>query len=207
MEEPEGRRAAPDVVGGVTKCVSGANRSQGSEGIQIVSVMTRGLTERVEMESRHAREATDFGRDVRPLMPVAVRLAARLGSPQAADDIVQEALIRAWRYRGRFDPLRGSFSGWVLAIVANEARRASARTRRTIEVEPTINSESSDLRVDIARAVARLSTRQRLAVDCYYYAGLSIGDTAAVMKCSEGTVKSTLADARARLRALLVGLE
>jgi RNA polymerase sigma-70 factor (ECF subfamily) len=48
-----------------------------------------------------------------------------------------------------------------------------------------------------------LSARQRLAVDCFYFADLSVADTAAVMGCSEGTVKSTLSDARARLRSLL----
>ena len=57
--------------------------------------------------------------------------------------------------------------------------------------------------VDVEHAVARLSTRQRLAVDCFYFVGLSIGETAAVMGCSEGTVKSTLADARGRLRVSL----
>jgi RNA polymerase sigma-70 factor (ECF subfamily) len=57
--------------------------------------------------------------------------------------------------------------------------------------------------VDVDHALTTLSARQRLAVDCYYFADLSITDTAAVMGCSEGTVKSTLSDARARLRSLL----
>jgi RNA polymerase sigma-70 factor (ECF subfamily) len=40
-------------------------------------------------------------------------------------------------------------------------------------------------------------------VDCVYYAGLTVAETAAVMGCADGTVKSTLADARNRLRDLL----
>jgi RNA polymerase sigma-70 factor (ECF subfamily) len=60
-----------------------------------------------------------------------------------------------------------------------------------------------DARMDVDHALTTLSARQRLAVDCYYFADLSIADTAAVMGCSEGTVKSTLSDARARLRTLL----
>ena len=64
-------------------------------------------------------------------------------------------------------------------------------------------SRSLDDRVDVEAAVARLAKRQRLAVDCLYFVGLSVAETAAVMGCSEGTVKSTLSDARKRLRLLL----
>ena len=45
--------------------------------------------------------------------------------------------------------------------------------------------------------MTRLAPRQRLAIDCFYFVGLSLAETAAVMGCSEGTVKSTLSDARA----------
>ena len=62
---------------------------------------------------------------------------------------------------------------------------------------------SAEERLDVEYAVARLAPRQRLAVDCFYFVGLSVAETAAVMQCSEGTVKSTLSDARHRLRPLL----
>jgi RNA polymerase sigma-70 factor (ECF subfamily) len=62
---------------------------------------------------------------------------------------------------------------------------------------------NSDDRVDVASAVGQLPARQRLAVDCFYFAGLSVAQTALVMRCSEGTVKSTLSDARANLRPAL----
>jgi RNA polymerase sigma-70 factor (ECF subfamily) len=61
----------------------------------------------------------------------------------------------------------------------------------------------SDLAMDVAAAMARLSVRQREAVELHYYAGLSVAETASVMGVSAGTVKSTLFDARARLRELL----
>lgn len=53
------------------------------------------------------------------------------------------------------------------------------------------------------RAIRQLSPRQRLVVDLHYFLGLTVADAAGVMRCSEGTVKSTLADARKRLRDLL----
>ncbi|HYU03225.1 MAG TPA: sigma factor-like helix-turn-helix DNA-binding protein, partial [Jatrophihabitantaceae bacterium] len=61
----------------------------------------------------------------------------------------------------------------------------------------------ADALLDVERALVHLSTRQRQAVDCLYFVGLSVAETAAVMGCSDGTVKSTLADARAKLRILL----
>jgi RNA polymerase sigma-70 factor (ECF subfamily) len=57
--------------------------------------------------------------------------------------------------------------------------------------------------VDLDRAIARLAERQQLAVQLHYFVGLSIDETATVMSCSVGTVKSTLFDARSRLRTLL----
>ena len=42
-------------------------------------------------------------------------------------------------------------------------------------------------------------------MELYYFLGLPVAEAAAVMNCSEGTVKSTLADARAKLRPVLEG--
>lgn len=119
------------------------------------------------------------------------------------DDVIQEALTRAWQKRATYDPRRGSFDVWLLAITADRARKA----RRRPSVAFTLGTDTQGLatndRMDIERATSELPPRQRLAVNCYDFAGLSIAQTAAVMDCAEGTVKSTLSDARARLRPLL----
>ena len=57
--------------------------------------------------------------------------------------------------------------------------------------------------LDLRAAIRDLTERQQVAVAAYYYLDLAVEDVAAIMGCSAGTVKSTLADARARLRALL----
>jgi RNA polymerase sigma factor (sigma-70 family) len=141
---------------------------------------------------------------VRPHVAVMTRLAARLAPSAEQDDIVQEALVRAWQKRAQYDPRRGTASSWLLAITADRARRVTRRRRPVAELrDAPIRIRSTDEAVDVEFAVARLSTRQRLAVDCFYFVGLSVAETAAVMQCSEGTVKSTLSDARRRLRPML----
>lgn len=148
-------------------------------------------------------DGAEFADLVRPHVLAMTRLALRLGPSAAADDVVQEALVRAWRHRSRYDPTRGAFATWLLTIVANEARRAGNGRSLPLRIDPAGGGPSLDDRIDIEKAVATLPARQKLAVDCFYFAGLSVSQTAAVMSASEGTVKSTLADARANLRKLL----
>ena len=112
--------------------------------------------------------------------------------------------MRAWQKRGQYDERRGTAAAWLLAITADQARRARRRRRPfALVAEITVPTGLPDDRVDLEAAVARLATRQKLAVDCFYFVDLSVAETAAVMGCSEGTVKSTLSDARKRLRRLL----
>jgi len=143
-----------------------------------------------------------FGAWVAPHLGAMALLAARLTSAGERDDVVQEALSRAWARRSTFDPSRGTPSAWLLAITADQARRLRLRRRPLVGTLPG-RIEALDERLDTEAAVARLPDRQRLAVECHYFVGLSVAETAAVMGCAEGTVKSTLHDARERLRTLL----
>lgn len=150
-------------------------------------------------------QADAFAAAVRPCLPLMNRLAARLAPRGTAEDVVQDALLRAWVHRIQFDAERGTLLTWLLTIVAREARRASRRRWPPVRLAATVHDSSPDDRLDIETATAKLTERQRLAVDCFYYVGLSVAQTAAVMGCSEGTVKSTLSDARRRLRTELEG--
>ena len=141
---------------------------------------------------------------VRPHLGAMARLASRLAPDADRDDVVQEALTRAWLKRGQYDARRGTPSVWLLAITADQARKAVRRLRpRPVPLDDDRPAGGPDDGVDLRRALARLTARQRLAVDCVYFVGLSTMETAAVMGCAVGTVKSTLADARGKLRTLL----
>ncbi len=146
-----------------------------------------------------------FAAWVDPHLAAMTRLAARLAPAADRDDVVQEALVRAWRKRHQFDARRGTPSAWLLAITADQAAKARSRVRRLEPVPEEAGAvpPASDDGIDVRRALDRLTARQRLAVDCVYFVGLTVAETAGVMRCSEGTVKSTLSDARAKLRVFL----
>jgi RNA polymerase sigma factor (sigma-70 family) len=146
----------------------------------------------------------DFARWVQPHLTVMTRYAGRQVTVDDRDDVVQEALIRAWQRWSTYDASRGSAAAWLLAIVADRCRRHRTRqpAGQVVElVEHAAPSTPHDL--DLERAVAALSRRQRQAVDLHYFVGLDVATTAEVMGCAPGTVKATLHQARARLRELL----
>ena len=144
----------------------------------------------------------DFGDWVAPHAVAMRQLAARLAGRSDGEDVVQESLLRAWRRWGTFRPERGTPRAWLLAIVADQARQRRRR-RRPPELVAQADAVVFEPDVDLERAIARLADRQRLAVELHYFVGLGVKEVAAVMGCAEGTVKSTLADARARLRGWL----
>jgi RNA polymerase sigma factor (sigma-70 family) len=151
-----------------------------------------------------AAEAEDFRAWVAPHLLAMGRLASRLTSASDSDDVVQEALVRAWRKRSQYDESRGTAQAWLLAIVADRARRHRTRMRpgRELIDLPAVGRDV-ERSIDLDNAIAALPPRQRVAVELFYLLGLDVRECAAVMGCSDGTVKSTLFDARARLRGVL----
>lgn len=151
-------------------------------------------------------KSDDFARWVSPHLAAMGNLASRLAGSASRDDVVQDALTRAWRKRHLYDAARGTARTWLLAIVADRAGRARRGHRPHDALNesnsPTVHAVDGTT-VDVERAVASLPPRMRLTVDCVYFVGLTIAETAVVMNVSEGTVKSTLADARAKLRSRL----
>jgi RNA polymerase sigma-70 factor (ECF subfamily) len=164
---------------------------------------------KVDADSEPGLDAGGFAGWAAPAVAPMRRLARRLAPHADPDDLVQDALARGWQKRNLFDPAKGTATTWLLAIVADTAR-ASRRTRaRWLKVVddsadvPETPAVQRDPDVDLERAIAKLAERQQLAVHLHYFVGLGVDETAAVMACSVGTVKSTLFDARARLRTLL----
>lgn len=151
-------------------------------------------------------DARSFSAWLQPHWPEMAWLARRSVDGSDWEDVLQEALSAAWRKRGQFDPARGTARNWLLAIVADQSGKNRRRPRPVLMADlaqrPAPDADSS-ARFDLDAALAGLTQRQRLAVNLRYYLELPVTDVAQVLGCSEGTAKSTLSDARRRMRALL----
>jgi RNA polymerase sigma-70 factor (ECF subfamily) len=156
------------------------------------------------LNGRPGSTPAGFGDWVRPHWPVLAALARRL-SASDWEDVLQEALCSAWRKRGQFDPERGSARSWLLAITADQARKSHRRLRPVSELIGNEHAAVPDRSsaIDLERAIGGLTARQQLAVNLHYFLGLPLAEIAGVLGCSEGTAKSTLSDARRRIRASL----
>jgi RNA polymerase sigma-70 factor (ECF subfamily) len=130
------------------------------------------------------------------------------GSRPAAEDAVQEALLRAWERSERGESVE-SLDAWVTTVALNLARSgvrrliAERKARSRIFAAAGARDPFDAERVDLERALATLPRRQREAVVCRYYLGMDTREVATVLKVNEGTVKSTLFRARAALAVAL----
>lgn len=128
---------------------------------------------------------------------------------QDADDVVQDALVRAMERHQTFQP-GYSRRRWLLAIVhnvfASTRRRAAAESRRDGRFAETMMSHvdpEQDQRArlaQIARTFAGLSEQHRAVLHLVVMEGLSYQEAANVLDVPIGTVMSRLARARAALR-------
>jgi RNA polymerase sigma-70 factor (ECF subfamily) len=125
-----------------------------------------------------------------------------------AEEVAQEVLTEVWQKAGRFDPERGSAAGWIVTFAHRRAvdrvRSEQAARDRNDRVGYRDQERSYDHVADEVReAVSRLTDRQREAIELAYFGGHTYREVATVLGIPEGTAKSRLRDALARLRTLL----
>ena len=148
---------------------------------------------------------------LRDLQDVWFRVArSLLGDSDQARDATQEAALRLLRDLPRF---RGdsSFRTWAIGIainVAREMRRKRGREDGGWRIKDRPDDAGAVLRDEeraaVKEALAGLPERQREAVVLRYFEELSVGQTAAAMKCSPGTVKATVFQALRSMKKRLM---
>lgn len=139
-----------------------------------------------------------------------VRLARLLtGSQHAAEDLVQETLVRVFVHWGkveRADSPRAYARRMMTNVFLRQRERARPRTESLDDaVAPAVEGGFAgvDARDQAARALVRLPVRQRTAVVLRHYEHMTESETARAMGCSAGTVKSLTSRGLAALRELL----
>jgi len=134
------------------------------------------------------------------------------GSATAADDVVQETLLRAWRSPRILDQDPASTRSWMFTVARNlvidEARSAHHRHESATDNPPEQPTrEATDAIFDsllIADALATLSEDHRAVIVEAYFQGRSTAELASRLGLAEGTVKSRL---HYGLRALRLALQ
>jgi RNA polymerase sigma-70 factor (ECF subfamily) len=133
-----------------------------------------------------------------------------LNDSGAAEEVVQETFIRAWRARDRFDPELGSLRTWLFAIerriVIDHAR--SRALRQTSPLPPDIAQVGDDIEKalvgwQVEEALRRLRPEHRQVLVETYYRGRSGREVAIELGIPEGTVRSRLFYALQSLRLTL----
>lgn len=136
-----------------------------------------------------------------------------------AEDVVQEVFTTLWLHPKRFDPDRGSLRAYlgvqahrraVDAVRSDTRRRAREETCEVMEPRgETLTSDCMDA-VTVAemvrQAIARLPDGQRQAVELAYWSGRPQREVADVLGVPEGTVKSRMRLAQAKLAEWLAPL-
>ncbi|TDD47641.1 RNA polymerase sigma factor [Nonomuraea terrae] len=144
---------------------------------------------------------------------LAHRTATMLGAGDEAEDVVQEAFVKAYRHLAKFRR-DAPFRPWLLRIVANEThnltrsrgRRSDLTLRLGATADPAAPDDpesaalSTDRRTRLLAAVRALPDRERQAVICRYFLQLSEAETAQVLDWPIGSVKSSTHRGLARLR-------
>jgi RNA polymerase sigma-70 factor (ECF subfamily) len=142
--------------------------------------------------------------------------ALAAGSSSDADDLAQEALLRAVRSLRSYDASRGSMEAWLWRIVANAAKDSASRRQRVRDLIARMGfaamteSESVEdavlqrlLDAELRSHIRRLPTRDRMLLALRFGAGLDTAQVGEAVGLSPDSAAKAIRRALARLRARL----
>jgi RNA polymerase sigma-70 factor (ECF subfamily) len=143
------------------------------------------------------------------LMAVGQRI---LGDRREAEDVLHDVFLEVWRAAADYDEERGSVRAWLIMRMRSRSldRRKAAGFARVVPLEErgdsTRASDDPSVAPDrerVKRALAELPADQRQVLELGYFEGLSSTEIAARIDTPVGTVKSRVAAALGKLRAVL----
>lgn len=129
---------------------------------------------------------------------------ARMAGADLADDIAQDAFLKAWRAAGQYDA-RARYSTWLTRI-AWRCRIDQLRRARPVEAGAQAEADGGS-QAEVNDMLARLAINERAALILCEGHGWTHGEAAALLGIPLGTLKSTVARAKAKCRAMWGGGE
>ncbi|HCX68796.1 sigma-70 family RNA polymerase sigma factor [Parvibaculum sp.] len=154
----------------------------------------------------------DFKKELEVLIPHLRAFARNLcGKPDMADDLAQDALLKAWAARKRYRA-GTNMRAWVFVILRNQFLSQMRRSRFTGEWDESVaertlstpaHQDHQMQLTDLQRALMRLPAAQREALVLVGAGGFSYEEAAGICDCAVGTVKSRVARARAALDEMI----
>ena len=129
----------------------------------------------------------------------------------AADDLAQDALLKAWNNRASFEP-GTNMKAWTFMILRNQFYSDKRRSWRSSQLDPEVaertleaasNSIASLELDEVRRALACLPDDQREALILIGAGGLSYEEVSEICGCAIGTIKSRVSRARDRLSTII----
>lgn len=166
----------------------------------------------MKADSSTASDAAVFRQDLAGLIPHLRAFARSLcNNASEADDLAQEALVKAWQARDRFEP-GTNLKAWVFMILRNHfysERRKAWRKNETsddgLESMATMpaGQESIMELADLKHAMSSLPPEQREALILVGAGGFAYEEVAEICECAVGTIKSRVNRARAALTKLM----
>lgn len=136
-----------------------------------------------------------------------------VGDQGNAEEVAQEAMLRAWRHAAAFDPRRGRVETWLLTITRNLAidhlrmRRPEPLDPERIEacaaimLRPFVDQETSAEITELRGALAELPTEQRRAVMLAAFWGFTAAEIGEIEGIPLGTSKTRIRTAMRKLTA------
>lgn len=161
---------------------------------------------------RTAAQKLEFKRELEEVIPHLRAFARGLcGKPDMADDLVQEALLKAWAAQERFEP-GTSMRAWTFVILRNAYLTDMRRNRFRGEYDESVAeriltapaSQEEPIHLsDLHRALLTLPPERREALLLVGAGGFSYEEAANICGCAIGTIKSRVGRARAALTSMM----
>jgi RNA polymerase sigma-70 factor (ECF subfamily) len=153
-----------------------------------------------------------FRRELTALIPHLRAFARTLaGDPSSADDLAQDALVKAWDARESYR-MGTNMKAWTFMILRNQFYSERRRAWRQVPLEPEtaertlVAADDPEARValdELRQGLAMLPAEQREALILVGAGGFAYEEAAEICGCAVGTVKSRVSRARRALQAIL----